>query len=284
MKFNKVEIFLIGLVALSLASSTLVLSKRSPDINLKVEVICTTDGMLLSNNLSIPEYPNCKPEIKNSKEIKINSNYQMYCNATYLNVRDQPNTDSNVVGFIKYRSKLTVLGDQSSSKEGWLAINYNNDTFYVSKDFLTDNQPDIPLYSCIDYDGIEYVLSEDLQRFTYETCVLYGIVDYYEVIMAQMMHETHYIEGAVSQTNDHGLMQINERNHSWLSEKLNIPNDFDDSRNSITAGVYLMSTYLNEENLSVSQALSKYNTGETYNSSKYSKSVLNYCDRLQKIN
>ena len=43
-----------------------------------------------------------------------------------------------------------------------------------------------------------------------------------------------------------------------------------------------MSGFLKE--YSVSESLSKYNTGTAYKSTKYSRKVLSYLDRLERIN
>lgn len=103
-------------------------------------------------------------------------------------------------------------------------------------------------------------LSEELQRYTYDLCIEYKIVDHYPLILAVMGHESRYNETVISKTNDYGLMQINRGNHSWLSDKLGITN-FLSAKQNIRAGIYMLSTYLNKYS-TVNEALMAYNMGE----------------------
>lgn len=133
------------------------------------------------------------------------------------------------------------------------------------------------LYCVIDEGGWKSTLDIELQDFLWETCKEYDITEYYELLMAQMYHESNFVINIKSNTNDYGLMQINKCNHDWLSEKLGFT-DFMDPYNSIVAGVYLMSYLLNKYD-SEEKALVCYNMGErtvkngTY-STKYSRGVL----------
>lgn len=103
-------------------------------------------------------------------------------------------------------------------------------------------------------------LDTELQRYTYDLCVEYGVEEYYPLMLAVMWHESNFNEKAVSRTNDYGLMQINKINHKWLSEKLGIT-DFLDAKQNIKAGVYMLSTYLLKYK-DIDKALMAYNLGE----------------------
>ena len=104
-------------------------------------------------------------------------------------------------------------------------------------------------------------LDTELQNYTYDLCVEYGVEEYYPLMLAVMWHESNFNEKVVSETNDYGLMQINKINHKWLSEKFGIT-DFLDAKQNIKAGVYMLSTYLLKyEN--IDKALMAYNLGET---------------------
>ena len=124
-------------------------------------------------------------------------------------------------------------------------------------------------------------LSKDLQLYTYNKCVDYGIPDHYELVLAMMWQESNYTADLVSSTNDYGIMQINSCNHSWLVDLLG-PTDFLDASDNINAGVYVISKLLikyGDEH----KALMAYNMGEHGASlnwqagnytSKYSRSVV----------
>ena len=103
-------------------------------------------------------------------------------------------------------------------------------------------------------------LSKDLQLYTYNRCVEYGIPDHYELVLAMMWQESNYTVDLVSSTNDYGIMQINSCNHSWLVDLLG-PTDFLDASDNINAGVYVISKLLikyGDEH----KALMAYNMGE----------------------
>ena len=103
-------------------------------------------------------------------------------------------------------------------------------------------------------------LSKDLQLYTYNKCVDYGILDHYELVLAMMWQESNYTADLVSSTNDYGIMQINSCNHSWLVDLLG-PTDFLDASDNINAGVYVISKLLikyGDEH----KALMAYNMGE----------------------
>lgn len=115
-------------------------------------------------------------------------------------------------------------------------------------------------------------LDAELQRYTYDLCVEYGVEEYYPLMLAVMWHESNFNEKVVSRTNDYGLMQINKINHKWLSEKFGIT-DFLDAKQNIKAGVYMLSTYLLKYE-DIDKALMAYNLGEAgarryWNAGKY---------------
>lgn len=103
-------------------------------------------------------------------------------------------------------------------------------------------------------------LSKDLQLYTYNKCVEYGIPDHYELVLAIMWQESNYTADIISSTNDYGIMQINSCNHSWLVDLLG-PTNFLDASDNINAGVYIISKLLikySDEH----KALMSYNMGE----------------------
>lgn len=124
-------------------------------------------------------------------------------------------------------------------------------------------------------------LSKDLQLYTYNKCVEYGIPDHYELVLAMMWQESNYTANLISSTDDYGIMQINSCNHDWLVDLLG-PTDFLDASDNINAGVYVISKLLIEYG-DEHKALMAYNMGERGASlnwdagnytSKYSRSVV----------
>lgn len=103
-------------------------------------------------------------------------------------------------------------------------------------------------------------LSKDLQLYTYNRCVEYGIPEHYELILAMMWQESNYTPDIISATDDYGIMQINACNHEWLSDLLGTTNLLDVYQN-IDAGTYIISKMLlkyGDEH----KALMAYNMGE----------------------
>lgn len=103
-------------------------------------------------------------------------------------------------------------------------------------------------------------LSKDLQLYTYNKCVEYGIPEHYELVLAIMWQESNYTADLISSTDDYGIMQINSCNHSWLVGLLG-PTNFLDASDNINAGVYVISKLLikyGDEH----KALMAYNMGE----------------------
>lgn len=103
-------------------------------------------------------------------------------------------------------------------------------------------------------------LSKDLQLYTYNKCVEYGIPEYHELVLAMMWQESNYTTNLISSTDDYGIMQINSCNHAWLVDLFG-PIDFLDARDNINAGVYIISKLLIKYG-DVHKALMAYNMGE----------------------
>lgn len=102
-------------------------------------------------------------------------------------------------------------------------------------------------------------LSEELQQYTYDTCLVYGIEDYYEVVLAVMWKESAFDTDVISNGN-YGLMQINYVNHDWLVDTLGLT-DVLSPRNNIECGVYLLSSLIDKYE-DTHMALMAYNMGE----------------------
>ncbi|MBH1940043.1 SH3 domain-containing protein [Mobilitalea sibirica] len=54
-----------------------------------------------------------------------------------LNIRKEPSTDSEIVGFLVHTEKIDVV----SIENGWASFLYMDEICYVSEDFLVDKKP-----------------------------------------------------------------------------------------------------------------------------------------------
>lgn len=105
-------------------------------------------------------------------------------------------------------------------------------------------------------------LPADQQKYAYNMCGQYGIQ--YELFLAMMYVESGFGPNKISSTNDYGLCQINISNHDYLRRTLGVSN-FLDPYDSIKAGAYFLSRYINKWGTSAEgelNALNSYNMGE----------------------
>lgn len=107
-------------------------------------------------------------------------------------------------------------------------------------------------------------LSKELQEYAQVLCVEMGV--YYPLVLAIMAQESGYTSSAISPENrngsrDFGLMQINSNNQKWLESVLGVT-DWLDPRQSILAGIYILSLY-NDWKDEYQTIAMLYNTGPT---------------------
>lgn len=119
-----------------------------------------------------------------------------------------------------------------------------------------DMQTDKPLMKSITYYDVP--LDKPYQDYIRQECESANVD--MELVMAVMQVESSFNSSEISQTNDYGIMQINECNHSYLKEQLGIVN-FLDPYDSAKAGIYMLSQLNWCEN--ESQLLMCYNMGTT---------------------
>lgn len=112
-------------------------------------------------------------------------------------------------------------------------------------------------------------LTEELQEFIYYICSGYHVD--FTLVLAVIKVESGFDIQAVSSTNDYGLMQINQRNHSWLTEELGIT-DYLDPYQNIYAGVFILRMLFERHN-DVNKVLMAYNMGETGASRLWEKGI-----------
>lgn len=118
--------------------------------------------------------------------------------------------------------------------ENYSLEEFNNQTYY-----------DIPL-------------SIELQEYTFIQCIKYDVDPV--LALAVMKTESGFNADAVSETNDYGIMQINECNHKWLSDAFGDINLLN-AKDNIKCGVYMLSKikYPTRE-----QKLMAYNMGSVH--------------------
>lgn len=98
-----------------------------------------------------------------------------------------------------------------------------------------------------------------LQEYVFYLSEAYDID--FTFVMALIQHETNFEAGAISSTDDYGLMQINSVNHTYLAEELGIT-DFLDPYENVKAGMFVLRK-LFEKYETPEKVLMAYNMGET---------------------
>ena len=101
------------------------------------------------------------------------------------------------------------------------------------------------------------LLAYDLQVVMQDAAEKYGVP--YALLLAIADVESRFDPDAVSSTNDHGLMQINQCNHEWLREEGIDPLTYE---GNIEAGARIISQHL-ENYGDTEKALMAYNCGAT---------------------
>lgn len=142
-------------------------------------------------------------------------------------------------------------------------------------------QSDGTIVQAGDFTPLNVPMDESLQEY------VYWMADAYEVdftfLMALIRNESNFQADVISTTNDYGLMQINQKNHEWLSNAVGVT-DFLDPYQNIQAGIYILGT-LFEKYDDPHKVLMAYNMGESGASklwdqgiyqSKYSQRVIGY--------
>lgn len=136
--------------------------------------------------------------------------------------------------------------------ENYSLEEFNNQTYY-----------DIPL-------------SIELQEYTFIQCIKYDVDPV--LALAVMKTESGFNTDAVSETNDYGIMQINECNHKWLSDAFGDINLLD-AKDNIKCGVYMLSKikYPTRE-----QKLMAYNMGSVHAKALWEKGTYttDYTDKV----
>ncbi len=131
-------------------------------------------------------------------------------------------------------------------------------------------------------------LSDDEQEFLYILSKDYDLS--YPLLLGLIELESNFNKDEISDTNDYGLMQINEVNHDWLKANLGFE-DIMSPYNNMRSGVFILSQ-LSSKYDSEDEFLMAYNMGEAgakrlwdkgIKTSKYSEKVISNKLRYERL-
>ena len=120
----------------------------------------------------------------------------------------------------------------------------------------------LPVVNEVDYFNVP--LSHSLQQYIYEICADNDMS--VSLVIARIDQESNFNPECVSDTNDYGLMQINECNFQWVKEDYNSVDMFNPYQN-VYCGINILAGYLHKYDDDYTKALMCYNLGE-YGASK----------------
>lgn len=128
---------------------------------------------------------------------------------------------------------------------------------------------------------LDVPINEDLQEFIFYLSEGYEID--FTFVMALIQQESSFRADAISESNDYGLMQVNEKNHALITETLGVT-DFLEPYNNVRSGMFILRK-LFEKYETPEKVLMAYNLGESGAARlwengifeiNYSKSVFQY--------
>ena len=129
------------------------------------------------------------------------------------------------LGFmVDHQKKIIKDADERLTSLETVVLELENEN-YSLEEFNNQTYYDIPL-------------SIELQEYTFIQCIKYDVDPV--LALAVMKTESGFNSDAVSETNDYGIMQINECNHKWLSDAFGDINLLD-AKDNIKCGVYMLS-------------------------------------------
>lgn len=128
---------------------------------------------------------------------------------------------------------------------------------------------------------LDVPLDSDVQEFIYYLSKGYNMD--FTFVMAIIQQESGYQPDAVSNTDDYGLMQINEVNHGYITDEIGVTNYLDPYEN-VRAGMFILRK-LFEKYETPEKVLMAYNLGESGAKALWDKGVFetNYSKSVQRI-
>lgn len=133
----------------------------------------------------------------------------------------------------------------------------------------------------LDFEPLECDMPDEQQEFLYYLC--YGYDLDFTLVMAIIQQESNFDPDAISRTNDYGLMQINIRNHEWLTDTLGLT-DFLDPYENMRCGCFVLRK-LFEKYQDTDMVLMAYNMGERGAAKLWEEGIYktNYTNSIQAI-
>lgn len=180
-----------------------------------------------------------------------------------------------VIGFGSGWGCKAVLMDrepEAPGKEALIYGRYDGMIFEGEVPELKSGEEFVPL---------DVPISEDLQEFIFYLSEGYEID--FTFVMALIQQESSFRADAISESNDYGLMQVNEKNHALITETLGVT-DFLEPYNNVRSGMFILRK-LFEKYETPEKVLMAYNLGESGAARlwengifeiNYSKSVFQY--------
>lgn len=139
-------------------------------------------------------------------------------------------------------------------------------------------QSDGTIVQAADFTPLDVPLDESLQEYVYWMADAYDVD--FTFLMALICNESNFQADIISATNDYGLMQINQKNHEWLSNAVGVT-DFLDPYQNVQAGLYVLFN-LFEKYDDPHMVLMAYNMGESGASKLWDQGIYqtNYSNRV----
>lgn len=192
-------------------------------------------------------------------------------------------------GVSGYTLKTHITAKQSSQDERQTNIQAEDKTLvygaYDDRIFTQETSLDWDAGE-LDFVPLQCDMPYEEQEFLFFLCNGYNID--FCLVMAMIQVESEFDASVVSITNDYGLMQINEINHTWLTETIGVT-DYLNPYQNMRAGCYILRR-LFERYQDTEFVLMCYNMGEKgasrlwkngIYSTDYTANVLNWQHKFQ---
>lgn len=143
-------------------------------------------------------------------------------------------------------------------------VTINGQPIMIAPLYGVYNAPPLTLDQSFTWQGVsfqplEIELDDELQEFIFYLSVGYGIDC--SLIMAVIQQESNFRADAISNTDDYGLMQINQVNHAYLTDILGVT-DYLDPYQNIEAGMFTIGQLFKKYG-DTNKVLMAYNMGES---------------------
>lgn len=133
------------------------------------------------------------------------------------------------------------------------------ETVTITETVNTSTYESNSLPETVDVVYFDVPLSHSLQRYIYEVCADNSVP--VTLVMAMIEHESGFNPESISESDDYGLMQINEINHTQLAKQYRCADMLDPYQN-VFCGVRIIGAYIEKYDGDYAKALMAYSMGE----------------------